>query len=59
MKKCLMILGGIITVVGLLQTGRVFYSHYLSNEYGKGYLLGSVLLLIIGIALIIVGRRKQ
>jgi hypothetical protein len=59
MKKWRTIAGGIILTVGLLQVGRTFYSGYLQSDYGKGYLIGSALLIIIGIALIIAGRKRR
>jgi hypothetical protein len=53
-KKGLMITGGIILIIGLLQIiryGKISYREL--NEFGMGYLAGSALLTIIGIALII------
>jgi predicted tellurium resistance membrane protein TerC len=61
MKKGLIITGGIILIIGLLQLNGIAYREL--NEFETGYLAGSVLLAIIGIALIITGgkinRKKQ
>jgi hypothetical protein len=57
-KKGLMITGGIILIIGLLQIIRYGIPPYRElNEFGTGYLTGSVLLAIIGIVLIIIGRK--
>jgi uncharacterized membrane protein len=57
MKKYLIISGGITTIAGLLQIVRSMLLHRVLNEFDTGYLVGSVLLAIIGVVLIITGRK--
>lgn len=59
MKIWLTVIGGIIAAIGLLQVGNYFYSYYLLNRYGTGFLTGSLLLAATGIVLVFVACKME
>lgn len=58
MKIWLRVIGGIIAAIGLLQVGNYFYSYYLLDGYGTGYLTGSLLLAATGIVLVFIAYKR-
>lgn len=59
MKKILFIIGVIITILSLLSIiPYIFDFAYLSN-YGKGFIAGKILFILIGILLIVIGKKKS
>jgi len=59
MKKVALIIGIVLSLIGLFQGGRYFFDYNILTQYGKGYVWGSVLLLLIGILLIYFGLKKK
>ncbi len=59
MKKIALITGIILSLVGFLQGFRYFSDYNILTQYGKGYVWGSVFLLLIGLGLIYFGIRKK
>lgn len=57
MKKGLILTGSILLVIGLFQAGQFILLHQSLDKYGQGFLAGSIFLIIIGLALIIIGRK--
>ena len=48
-----------MALLGLVQVTRYVMDYEILSEYGKGYVWGSIALLLIGMFLIIVGVRKK
>jgi hypothetical protein len=59
MKKKIALIGAAISLLGLYQVNKYLLNYKNLTQYGKGYVLGSFLLLIIGIFLMIYGIRKK
>ncbi|MDR1740101.1 MAG: hypothetical protein LBR45_05025 [Bacteroidales bacterium] len=59
MKKVLVISGWIITIIGIIQTSRCLAYYNELTEYGEEYacgtVIGSILLIICGASLLLVG----
>ncbi len=59
MKKVSLILGIILSLVGLFQVFRYIFEYNTLMQYGKGYVWGSIILFAIGLVLIYFGLRKK
>jgi|LakMenE18May11ns_1017448.scaffolds.fasta_scaffold9438970_1 hypothetical protein len=59
MKTIAKIVGALFLLVGLLQTFKYVMSYSNLTPYGKGFVLGSVLLILFGGLLIFWGFRKR
>jgi hypothetical protein len=59
MKKIILILGIIISLIGIYQSGRYFLDYSTLSQYGKGYVWGSIILFLIGVVLIYLGLKKK
>ncbi|MCO5251079.1 MAG: hypothetical protein M9949_06615 [Candidatus Kapabacteria bacterium] len=59
MKKVILAIGIILFLIGLFQGGRYFFDYNVLSHYGKGYVWGSVIILLLGVALIIIGLKKK
>jgi len=59
MKKWIIVIGVIITLLGLFQSVKFLLDYDTLTQYGKGYVWGSGLLLIIGTLLIIAGLKRK
>jgi multisubunit Na+/H+ antiporter MnhG subunit len=59
MKKWIAIIGVFITLFGLFQVVKYLFDYNSLTDYGKGYVWGSIFLLIVGFFLIIYGVRKK
>jgi LPXTG-motif cell wall-anchored protein len=62
MKYVLIIIGIILSVMGFVQGYRYIFDFNTLTMYGKGYVTGTIVLLILGLALIIAGffiRKKR
>ncbi|MFK7981842.1 MAG: hypothetical protein AB8G86_17810 [Saprospiraceae bacterium] len=59
MKKTLLIVGILITLISLFSILPYIFDYSDLSKYGKGYITGKVLLLLIGIALIVIGKKKK
>ena len=59
MKKLALIIGIISSLIGFFQVVRYLFDYNVLTQYGKGYVWGSILLLLIGILLIYLGLRKR
>lgn len=57
MRKIIVVLGSIITLIGIYQTSKYLFDYNQLTQYGKGYILGSVFLTIIGIVFLIVALK--
>ncbi|MEM6764232.1 MAG: hypothetical protein AAF655_04895 [Bacteroidota bacterium] len=58
MKKILFYLGLFLTLISLFSVLQYVFDYEILSAYGKGYLWGKLLLLVLGIVLIYFGRRK-
>lgn len=54
-----MIIGFIIAIIGLWRSAYFLYTIRSFDEFGLGYFTGSLLLVLAGVALIIIGRKKK
>ncbi len=59
MKKWIVAIGTLFLLLGILQFFKYFSNYNILTQYGKGYVWGSGILIIIGIILIIVGTKKK
>lgn len=59
MKKVLLFVGVILVLLGVFQGGRYIFDYELLSSYGKGYVIGSGLLFILGVLLIYFGLKKK
>jgi len=59
MKKLLLIFGVVFVLLGIFQGGRYIFDYELLSSYGKGYVIGSGLLLLLGVLLIYFGIKKK
>ena len=59
MKIWLTVIGGIIAAIGLLQVGNYFYFYRSLDRYGTGYLVGSLLLAVVGAVLVFVAYKTR
>jgi len=60
MKKiALIIIGAMLSIVGCIQAFRYIFDYNTLAQYGKGYVWGSMILLLIGLVLIYFGVRKK
>ena len=59
MKKVIIVIGLILTVFSLYNIMPFIADYSRLSEYGKGYFLGNILILFIGIALSYFGLRKK
>lgn len=58
MKKTAFILGIIITLISLISMLPYLTDFSHLSKYGKGYITGKAIVLLVGIALIIFGKKK-
>ncbi len=59
MKKIVLIIGIILSSIGIFQGGRYFLDYNSLSQYGKGFVWGSLIILLIGILFIYFGLRKK
>lgn len=59
MKKVVLIIGIVLSLIGFFQGLRYFFDYNTLTHYGKGYVWGSMFLLIIGLVLIYFGLKKK
>lgn len=59
MKKSALIIGIVLLLIGFIQGVRYLLDYNTLTQYGKGYVLGSILLFVMGILLIYIGVRKK
>ena len=59
MKKISLIVGIIIIFISLFSVLPYIFDYSDLSKYGKGYITGKVFLLLIGIALVIIGKKKK
>jgi len=59
MKKFSLITGLFLSVVGFFQCYKYLFVYETLTQYGKGYVWGSILLLIMGFLLIYLGAKKR
>jgi hypothetical protein len=59
MKKVLLFVGVILVLLGVFQGGRYIFDYELLSSYGKGYVMGSGLLFLLGVLLIYFGLKKK
>jgi len=59
MKKWIIIIGTVLFLVGLFQGGRFLMDYNSLTQYGKGYVWGSGLLMLLGFFLILIGVKKK
>ncbi len=59
MKIFLLILGIVLGVLGSIQTFKYITDYSVLTQYGKGFIWGSIILIIVGVALIYLSFRKK
>ena len=59
MKKVALIIGVVLSLIGFFQGFRYFFDYNTLTHYGKGYVWGSIFLLIIGLVLIYFGFKRR
>ncbi len=59
MKKWLIALGALLILMGLMQGGRYITDYKILTQYGKGYVFGSVFLMLLGIILVLLGIKGK
>ena len=58
MRKVIFIIGVIITIASLLSIFPYFSDFSTLSKYDKGYITGKIIIAMIGIALIVYGKKK-
>ncbi len=59
MKKIALITGIILSLTGFFQGFNYFLDFNILTQYGKGYVLGSILFLVSGLVLIFLGLKRS
>jgi len=59
MKKWIIIIGTVLFLAGLFQGGRFLMDYNSLTQYGKGYVWGSGLLMLLGFIVILIGLKKK
>lgn len=59
MKKLLIIIGILFSLVGIFQTTQYIFDYNILSEYGKGYIWGSSILLALGLFTLTLGIRLK
>lgn len=59
MKKAALTIGIILVVIGLFQGIRYFFEYNHLTLYGKGYVWGSFLLIVVGLVLTYLGLKPN
>ncbi len=59
MKRWIIIIGILITLLGLYQGSKYLTDYNDLTNYGKGYVWGSIFIIILGSSIIIYGVRKK
>ena len=59
MKKVLFVIGIIIILISLISILPYIFDYSDLSRYGKGYITGKAILLLIGIGLLIYGKKKK
>jgi len=59
MKKVILIIGIILFIIGMFQGSRYFLDYTELSHYGKGYVWGSAIILLLGLVFIIIGLKKK
>jgi membrane protein DedA with SNARE-associated domain len=59
MRTFLIILGSFISIASLFALGKYAVDFAELSHYGKGYVIGQAVLLILGVALIYIGAKKK
>jgi hypothetical protein len=57
MKYLILFIGIILFIVGFIQTTRYVLNYDALTQYGKGYVWGSAILMLIGIIIIFIGKK--
>lgn len=57
--KTILVIGVITTLIGVYQCGNYMLDYSILSNYGRGYVWGSVLLIVIGAVCIALGLRKN
>lgn len=58
MKTFLIIIGTILSAIGFFQGYQYIMNYSLLSAYGKGFIWGNIILVVIGIGLILIAFRK-
>lgn len=59
MKKIVLLMGIVLLLFVIPKGIRYFFDYNTLTQYGKGYVWGSIFLLIIGLVLIFLGLKKE
>ncbi|OQC38302.1 MAG: hypothetical protein BWX63_00402 [Bacteroidetes bacterium ADurb.Bin041] len=59
MRKVALIIGIVLLLIGFFQGFRYLFDYNILTQYGKGYVWGSIFLLIAGLVLIFFGLKKK
>lgn len=59
MKKVLLYVGIIICLLGLVPLVEYLFDYNKLSDYGKGFIWGKGLMILIGICLVVIGRKGK
>jgi hypothetical protein len=59
MKKILVVTGILISLFGFFPLMRYVFDYNLLSAYGKGFIFGKSVLILVGISLVIIGVKKN
>jgi len=59
MKYISILIGAIISIFSIINIGRYIFEYHSLADYGKGYIWGNFILLIIGLFLIFLGLKRK
>ncbi len=59
MKVLFLIIGIVFLFLGIMQSYQYIFDYSLLNEYGKGYIWGNIILVVLGIIFIGIYIKKR
>ena len=59
MKKVLLYVGVIVCLIGIFPLFQYIFDYAKLSDYGKGFIWGKVVIILIGLSLILISRRKN
>jgi FtsH-binding integral membrane protein len=59
MRKIAFIVGIVLSLAGFFQSYRYVFDYNSLTQFGKGYVWGSIILIVIGLVLIYFGFKKK
>ena len=59
MKKVALVIGIILILIALISMKPYIFDFSKLSDYGQGYIVGKVIMLVAGITLVFLGKRKK